>query len=547
MARVFPIILLLWNFFSLAQNCLPTAKAELDVNNMRVGLLNGGDMWWDLSVPKCEFPKAVPIGSAYPKTIIDCGGLWLSGIDNKLDLRLVAQVYRNGNDFFPGALSQPQTTCNFFNRFFKISNDSVAFHIALVQANNGLAPPQLIPKQIIEWPARGNPHLAAQGQGITNDLAPFEDTDGNGIYEPAKGDYPLVKGTEAFWCVINDAGIHTSTNALSMDVEVQILAYAFSMNGTSPLNDATFYEYKVTNKSERTYNQFYVSKWIAVKGWYYKDSYETYVGCDSLNDLAFWSVPKSPMFFAGAKILGITQNKNEVKRKLNSFLVYGSENSGARGMPVSAPQYRYNQLGRWLDNTPMTFGGNGYGGSAPTNFMFHGNPSSPFQWSECHNLVVGSNSPGFRRFLMNSGPFVFPPNNVITYSFVVFGKVGDVGVCHNVEQNILPTANFLQNYYNAFLKPHNLVSNSFNESAQVSLEVVLRPNPSTQQRFSINCSGCNISEWVVQDLNGRALEITQHKNLEDGYEVMFEKHVPNGVYIVFDKTNPRLRAKLIVR
>ena len=41
-----------------AASCDPsTASADLDVNNVRTKILNGGDMWWDLSNPKYEIPK----------------------------------------------------------------------------------------------------------------------------------------------------------------------------------------------------------------------------------------------------------------------------------------------------------------------------------------------------------------------------------------------------------------------------------------------------------------------------------------------------------
>lgn len=41
-----------------AASCEPaTSSADLDVNNVRTKILNGGDMWWDLSNPKYEIPK----------------------------------------------------------------------------------------------------------------------------------------------------------------------------------------------------------------------------------------------------------------------------------------------------------------------------------------------------------------------------------------------------------------------------------------------------------------------------------------------------------
>ena len=41
-----------------ASDCDPaSAQADLDINNVRARILNGGDMWWDLSNARYEIPK----------------------------------------------------------------------------------------------------------------------------------------------------------------------------------------------------------------------------------------------------------------------------------------------------------------------------------------------------------------------------------------------------------------------------------------------------------------------------------------------------------
>ncbi len=38
--------------------CSPASQStDLDINNVRTKILNGGDMWWDLNNPKYEVPK----------------------------------------------------------------------------------------------------------------------------------------------------------------------------------------------------------------------------------------------------------------------------------------------------------------------------------------------------------------------------------------------------------------------------------------------------------------------------------------------------------
>ena len=80
--------------------CAPaTAQRELNINNVRTRILNGGDMWWDLASAKYEVPKVQP--GQVSKCSIFAGALWIGGVTNG-NLREAAQTYRqSGNDYYP--------------------------------------------------------------------------------------------------------------------------------------------------------------------------------------------------------------------------------------------------------------------------------------------------------------------------------------------------------------------------------------------------------------------------------------------------------------
>ena len=65
-----------------------------------------------------------------------------------------------------------------FRRLWKIEKDTVDYHIA-----NWNQPNYQIPTSILEWPGNGNSNTAKI-------LAPFEDIDGDSIYEPQTGRLP---------------------------------------------------------------------------------------------------------------------------------------------------------------------------------------------------------------------------------------------------------------------------------------------------------------------------------------------------------------------
>ena len=75
-------------------DCDPaTQLADLDVNNVRTKIMNGGDMWWDLSNPKYEVPKIDDL-NAVRKHSMFSGAIWIGGLDLGGNLKLAAMTYR---------------------------------------------------------------------------------------------------------------------------------------------------------------------------------------------------------------------------------------------------------------------------------------------------------------------------------------------------------------------------------------------------------------------------------------------------------------------
>jgi hypothetical protein len=104
---------------------------------------------------------------------------------------------------------------------------------------------------------------------------------------------------------------------------------------------------------------------------------------------------------------------------MDKFMYYDN-NFTITGNPQS-PQFYYNYLqGIWGDDSVMTYGGNGHGGSlADTcSYMFPDNTDINFStpWTE----VTAGNAPADRRFIMSNGPFNLAANTSysLEYAFV---------------------------------------------------------------------------------------------------------------------------------
>ena len=274
MKKILLFSFLLPLFIAKAQTCVPaTGQIDLDINNVRARLLAGGDMWWDQGLGSARYE--VPKGSGHHTMF--ASSLWLGGIDAGGKIHVAAQTYRQtGNDFWPGpidtSLQINATQCGIYDRHWRVTKAEIQSHII-----NPLNSTQAI----TSWPAKGN----NVGGGIINrDLAPFVDVNNNGIYDPINGDYPKINGDQAIWWVINDIGnAHTESQARALGVEVQVMAYAFATNNI--LNNTTFYNYNITNRSDTTYNDFYIGYWTDSD---LGDGFDDYIGYDSTRNAAIY-------------------------------------------------------------------------------------------------------------------------------------------------------------------------------------------------------------------------------------------------------------------
>ena len=425
----------------ISAGCSPsTSQTDLDVNNVRTTIMAGGDMWWNLSDARYEIPKGGNKHSMF------AGALWIGGVDDGGQLKVAAMTYRqSGNDFWPGPLNTSNATispeeCNKWDKHFKLERSDVEEYVARF----GIDPTYVIPQSILDWPAHGDPT-----QGQDEFLAPFFDVNGNGLYEPYDGDYPdynitgtndaaKLYGDQTLFWIFNDKGnIHTETEAEPLGVEIH--AQAFGFTSDNEVNDMTFYNYKIINRSTLPLNNTYFGQWVDPDLGYYLDDY---VGCDVGLGLGFcyngdaedegaqgygFNPPAIGVDFFQGPIAdpgdGIDNDRDGVvdeagEQIIMSKFVYYNNDFTVTGNPESGTDI-YNYLrGIWKDNVPMTYGGDGHGGGVGStttecNFMFPGTSDASFpaqEWTE----VTAGNVPADRRFLQSAGPFTLEPGAVNT-------------------------------------------------------------------------------------------------------------------------------------
>ena len=145
-----------------AADCEPaSASADLDINNVRTKILNGGDMWWDLSSARYEIPK-LNDANAVRKNSLFAGAIWIGGEDEGV-LKLAAMTYRqSGSDFWPGPLdtitgNTNESRCESYDNIYKIEREEMLTWFE-EDYPSGLI--SNMPDNIRYWPAESRSVLA---------------------------------------------------------------------------------------------------------------------------------------------------------------------------------------------------------------------------------------------------------------------------------------------------------------------------------------------------------------------------------------------------
>lgn len=435
--------------------CSPsTSRKDLDINNVRALIMNGGDMWWDQGggVPKYEIPKDSKKHSQF------AASLWIGGIDAGGQLKMAAQTYRQtGNDFWPGALDVANASiddagCLSYDKHYVMTRAEVETFLAW-RADPNSVPGYSIPSSILTWPGNGN-----TARNEDQFLAPFTDVNGDGIYDPNQGDYPgydfstgtgggcenVLFGDQTLWWVFNDKGnIHTETNGQAIGLEIRAQAFAFATN--DEINNMTFYAYQIINRSTISLTNAYFANWSDPDLGDYSDDF---VGCSVPDGLGFCyngdeddgtgqgnsygkNPPASGVDFFKGPLMDPDGIDNPVSQTLSGtgfgdtivdnerlgmeyFMVFKND-ATLEGNPSNATHFYNYMQAKWKDGLALTYGENGRNPANPLAryaFPWTSDPNNPVNWE--------AQEAKDWRFIHSAGPFTLRPGAV---NYVTVGAV----------------------------------------------------------------------------------------------------------------------------
>ncbi|MEO1263044.1 MAG: T9SS type A sorting domain-containing protein [Bacteroidota bacterium] len=530
----FLVLALLFSFPSLmiyGQNCSATAITNLDINNVDATMLQGGAFWWDFNDGAYIVPKDNPDRVS----AIFAGGLWFGGFDPGGNLKVKAIAYDASDAGSPGPMTNGVTDpdlCANFDKHWTVLQASIEAHVADFNDNGQIDNPL---NEIMSWPGRGNSSsIAYNGFELPDvDLAPFFDSNSNGLYEPLSGEYPLIKGDQAIWWIYNTGEDFNPFD--SPDIQASVLAYSFS-SADETLDLTTFYDVNFKNAGVESLDSAFVGLWVDADLGCYADDY---IGCSPGHNLSYVynadAIDGDPQCIGipsygeeipvlGIKILKGATDANGDDLGMSSFIYMSNaavNNPPAATTDPETPIEFYNYLnGHWRDGIPMTFGGDGYSGGLSTdetNYVFTDNPSDPNGWSMCSVAFPFYD----RRTLMNSGPFNLQPGQSNQISFAVITVENQVHPCPDITP-LLDACEIVKNTFDG-LTPAA-------EQFLPQSEMQVFPNPFIHE-VKISIKG----EIKIQDLSLFSIDgkLLKEFNGINSTEFMLERGaMPKGIYLL---------------
>ncbi len=488
---------------------------ELALNNVRTWARMDGVLWSapDESMPGYEIPKNSG------KSCIYSGGIFIGGTDESGQLKLTASRYaEGGRNYWPGPLkadgpdrgTTDVDVCYQYDKHFPLSRFDVEtfrdwYNTPLNKREKEFHGYSL-PQAIQDWPAHGD---AAAGYAFN--LAPFWDNNDDGKYNPADGDYPFydldgilpcgssqetrtprLYGDATLWWVNNDRGnIHFYPNGEAIGMEIRSQAFEFSTNDA--LNDMSFYNFTLINRSTYTLYETYVGIYVDGDLGAWNDDF---VGCDVSKGIGYFyngdavdGEGETSSYGANPPAIGFdflegpyqdpngqddcTSYDSQYNVICNDCNLNGSinglnfadgiidnerwgmcgllsmTNPGSVGYdPFPSPQAYYQYMkGYRPDNRHIRYGDQSLpfaGGSGPEcSFMFP-RDSDPCGWGQgglqmpAWSEETAANEPGDRRLIQSSGPFTMEPGAVNDLTIgVVWARSYDGGLMASVNKMLV--------------------------------------------------------------------------------------------------------------
>jgi hypothetical protein len=478
----------------------------IDANSLKGTLDYNGNLFRNKKEFKPGLTTSDSLGFAFGSN------LWAAAKTSTGDLRTSYETFNNGDNVYGpwyGGVYQDELRPK-QSTLVKVTKAEIEYHLA-----NFNDPTYVTPLGIKNWPGNGD---VANGESEL--LAPYVDTDGNGVYSPSTGDYPAIIGDQMAYVIINDAQ-NTFNNYQAIGLEVHISVFAWDSNEPY-LANTIFTNYRIINRSGENFPEFKVGFWQDMD---LGNSDDDFVGCDSINNV-FYCYNGRDDDIGGFGLNPPAYGTKVLCSSLDGFMSWNIRDYVYENPIPDAVHLLLNN--QHPDTSMHTFEG------VPTKFMFAGDPMSNTGDTE----INSNNSPYDRR-----GLGTFPKTSLMageTISYTLAHSYARKESPDNHLENIgelISQLNKAEDHLSnlrgsvPFEWPNSYACNLVGVDNNIkNIDVVnMYPNPTNG---SVSLRSSTIMQNVeVYSITG-SLVHQQSISSSKTAEVKLDKTLPNGIYLL---------------
>lgn len=362
----------------------------------------------------------------------------------------------------------------------------------------------VVPGFIANWPGNGD-----SGNGESALLAPFRDLDGDHIYEPQFGEYPIIRGDRAIYTIINDGKLVHTSGLDAAGLEVHMMFYQYNDTTDASLTNTVFFQTTVFNRGTQTLNHFHVGHFADFD---LGNPYDDYIGTEpgrnliyayngDLNDEAFSGNPGYGVQPPAAGILNLDGSLSS-----NIQITDGANFN-------TASKYNNALSGLLPDGSQLLDGNN-----QPTTYVYN-DIDVTTGWNE---FIGVSNPPGDRRTVTGHDEVVFHPGDVLCYNnAAIYARKYESNLTASVD-SLFRVADHIQDFYDN--QDFYCETQFLGIQEEQKLAVSIYPNPANEQ---ITVEGINTGAYRIVTLDGKEVltgnlenPIIRLDSLKEGFYVL---------------------------
>jgi hypothetical protein len=393
-------------------------RAYLNLNNISTIFKNTGLS--DINIYENASGLVYPKGSNRTAVYIS-GFLWGAYAGNDPQVRVGGSAYREG---IQGGRILPNGTWEDPNephvRIYRVRPDvypgGPAVDLSVEAIDEGKSEAEIRAQYELDWT-----------EWRAQDGAPFDDVDGNEIYNSSIDVPGISSASQTIWFVANDQNPGLTTDlygAQPIGIEYQATYWAY--RDRIFLDNVIFREYKLINKSTTPFNDMYLTMWSDPD---IGDASEDFAGCDTtlsmvyayngIEDDAVYD-PLPPPAIGFDLLKGPTLQGSVILPMTAAYYFTGGDatvTDPTQGAIEGSSQFYNFMQGRvgltgepFIDPTTLL----------ETKFALNGDPLTGFGWID--GIL---NGPGDRRIGLASGPFTMAVGDT---QEIVIAEIATIGL-----------------------------------------------------------------------------------------------------------------------